>query len=110
MGDVYPPLWVLLSTPPQEILLPSSLSACRLRLEQLTAYSMAMQIPSLLGPVPLARHVVGLISTPALLAGYSLFRLVARRWRRGPPLPPGPPGEFLLGHYRVVPLDAAFVK
>ena len=23
-------------------------------------------------------------------------------------LPPGPPREFLLGHYRVVPVDAAF--
>ncbi|KAH8880599.1 cytochrome P450 [Thozetella sp. PMI_491] len=28
--------------------------------------------------------------------------------RRRAPLPPGPPSEFLLGHYRVVPLDASF--
>lgn len=31
--------------------------------------------------------------------------------RRGmPPLPPGPPPEPLLGHYRIVPQDAAFKR
>ncbi|KAK4173810.1 cytochrome P450 [Triangularia setosa] len=32
------------------------------------------------------------------------------RAKTRPLLPPGPPGEFLLGHYRVVPEDAAFKK
>ncbi|KAK4202012.1 cytochrome P450 [Triangularia verruculosa] len=32
------------------------------------------------------------------------------RARTRPPLPPGPPGEVLLGHYRLVPEDAAFKK
>ncbi|KAK3996610.1 cytochrome P450 1A2 [Cladorrhinum sp. PSN332] len=54
------------------------------------------------------RGVVGLIVTVfGLFACYTL-RLLQRR--KTPPLPPGPPGEFLLGHYRTVPVDAAFKK
>jgi hypothetical protein len=40
-----------------------------------------------------------------LLAAYRTLR---GRKRGNPPLPPGPPPEPLLGHYRSVPEDAAF--
>ena len=51
----------------------------------------------------------GVFSILALALVLSLF-LVFRpfSWRIRTPLPPGPPGEFILGHYRVVPVDAAF--
>lgn len=37
---------------------------------------------------------------------YSSIVPLSRRPRL--PHPPGPPGEFLLGHYRTVPVDGAF--
>jgi hypothetical protein len=40
------------------------------------------------------------------LAAYRTLCLV--REKRIRPLPPGPPAEFLLGHCRAVPEDAAF--
>ncbi|TWU75198.1 hypothetical protein ED733_004920 [Metarhizium rileyi] len=44
--------------------------------------------------------------TIAVLVGSQLFRLLVLRRRRGHlPLPPGPPGELLLGHLRVIPTD-----
>lgn len=65
----------------------------------------------LLRPVSPESVVLGLIGAAAVVAGYCLFRLYAvLNRRRGAPLPPGPPGEPLLGHYRVVPTDAAFKK
>ncbi|KAK0666427.1 putative cytochrome P450 E-class, group I [Cercophora samala] len=46
-----------------------------------------------------------------LILGISTYQtLQLLRARTRPPLPPGPPGEFLLGHYRIVPEDAAFKK
>lgn len=47
----------------------------------------------------------GTVALVLLLAVYLLARVLKRRKY---PLPPGPPGDFLLGHYRKVPLDAAF--
>lgn len=47
-------------------------------------------------------------SVLALLSGafaLALRRLIARGRRHGLPLPPGPPGEPLIGHLRVVPTD-----
>jgi hypothetical protein len=41
-----------------------------------------------------------------IIAAYTTISLVKKRGRLR--LPPGPPSEPLLGHYRVVPLDAAF--
>lgn len=41
-----------------------------------------------------------------LSAAYRILCQVRDRGR--PPLPPSPPPEFLLGHYRTVPEDAAF--
>ncbi|KAK4031782.1 hypothetical protein C8A01DRAFT_21053 [Parachaetomium inaequale] len=38
------------------------------------------------------------------------YRLLLARKRDIAPLPPGPPSEPLLGHYRVVPEDAAFKR
>lgn len=64
----------------------------------------------LLRPVSPESVVLGIIGAAAVVAGYCLFRLYAVLNRRGAPLPPGPPGEPLLGHYRVVPTDAAFKK
>ena len=57
--------------------------------------------------------VFGLLGAAAVLVGYLLFAVVVsplRGRKRPAPLPPGPPGETLLGHYRVVPADAAFKK
>ncbi|KAK3325975.1 putative O-methylsterigmatocystin oxidoreductase [Apodospora peruviana] len=42
------------------------------------------------------------------LTGYHVYGVISRKTRLA--LPPGPPAEFLLGHYRVVPEDAAFKK
>ena len=40
------------------------------------------------------------------LVGYFVFQRLFRGAKL--PLPPGPPSEFVLGHYRVVPEDASF--
>ncbi|KAK4646069.1 hypothetical protein QC761_0038990 [Podospora bellae-mahoneyi] len=46
-----------------------------------------------------------------LLLGISTYQVVHfLQARNRPPLPTSPPGEFLLGHYRLVPEDAAFKK
>lgn len=46
-----------------------------------------------------------------ILLGISTYQVVHfLRARNRPPLPTSPPGEFLLGHYRLVPEDAAFKK
>ncbi|KAH6626478.1 cytochrome P450 [Chaetomium sp. MPI-SDFR-AT-0129] len=45
------------------------------------------------------------------LAAIVLFSVYRALWSRNagnPPLPPGPPSEPLVGHYRIVPQDAAF--
>ncbi|KAK5656691.1 hypothetical protein OQA88_4237 [Cercophora sp. LCS_1] len=65
---------------------------------------------SILGSVPRTSPIVGLIGTAAAVLGFVVVRLLALWKKRNPRLPPGPPGEFLLGHYRVVPVDAAFKK
>lgn len=41
-----------------------------------------------------------------VLVAYRALCLI--RKKDAPPLPPGPPAEPLLGHYRIVPQDAAF--
>ena len=46
----------------------------------------------------------------SILALYQLFRLLFPDKRTRLPLPPSPPREWLLGHYRSVPMDAAFKK
>ena len=45
------------------------------------------------------------LTVAVFLAAYRMLRMP---WRGKPPLPPGPPPEPILGHYRVVPEDAAF--
>jgi hypothetical protein len=45
------------------------------------------------------------LTVAVFLAAYCVLRA---RKRDIPPLPPGPPSELLLGHYRVVPEDATF--
>jgi hypothetical protein len=48
--------------------------------------------------------ITGVVFTLCCLLEKCLFL-----WRRhGAPLPPGPPAEFLIGHYRIVPTDASF--
>lgn len=50
-----------------------------------------------------------LLSITGVLAVITLYHLITRCFgKRTPPLPPGPPGEFILGHHRTVPVDAAF--
>ncbi|KAJ9144244.1 Cytochrome p450 2c31 [Pleurostoma richardsiae] len=51
--------------------------------------------------------ILGLASAAILVVVYIIPRIFGKRKY---PLPPGPPGEFLLGHYRVVPFVAAFKK
>jgi len=44
-----------------------------------------------------------------VLAVIAIYHLIIRYFgKRNPPFPPGPPGEFLLGHHRTVPVDEAF--
>ncbi|KAK0720138.1 cytochrome P450 [Lasiosphaeris hirsuta] len=52
----------------------------------------------------------GIIGALAVAVLSYLIRRVASSSRTKAPLPPGPPGEFLLGHLRVVPADAVFKK
>jgi hypothetical protein len=51
------------------------------------------------------------ISTQAAIvsiAGLILYLVISKfRGRKSHPFPPGPPGEFLLGHLRVVPFEDA---
>ncbi|KAL1849600.1 hypothetical protein VTK73DRAFT_9847 [Phialemonium thermophilum] len=54
----------------------------------------------------MALWLVALIGLTATALCYVAAGLV--RARRRPPLPPSPPREFLLGHYRTVPIDEAF--
>jgi len=65
-----------------------------------------------LDSTPQESAVFGLLGVAAAVAGYCLFGLVLLRSEKKTPalLPPSPPGEFLLGHYRVVPVDAPFRK
>ncbi|KAK0727740.1 cytochrome P450 [Lasiosphaeria miniovina] len=51
-----------------------------------------------------------LVLVAVALSAYYATRLSHIRKRWAAPLPPGPPGEFLLGHYRLVPAEAAFKK
>lgn len=44
----------------------------------------------------------------AAIVLFGVYRALWSRNRGNPPLPPGPPSEPLLGHYRIVPQDAAF--
>ncbi len=44
------------------------------------------------------------------LTGVTAYRMIRTPQRSKPPLPPGPTPEPLLGHYRVVPEDAAFKR
>lgn len=54
--------------------------------------------------------------SPTVILGLAIVILLAvlrtarARVRGRPPLPPGPPPEPILGHYRVVPQDAAFKR
>lgn len=41
----------------------------------------------------------------SVLVGYQLLKLLSKRGRGHLPLPPGPPGEPILGHLRVIPTD-----
>jgi len=42
------------------------------------------------------------------IAGLILYVVISKiRGRKSHPYPPGPPGEFLLGHLRVVPFEDA---
>ena len=41
---------------------------------------------------------------------FAAYHALWARKRGMPPLPPGPPPEPLLGHYRIVPQDAAFKR
>lgn len=52
------------------------------------------------------RPTFAILALFACIYGYLAYKKIVKRNRS--PLPPGPPGEFLLGHYRVVPVDAAF--
>ncbi|KAK1778024.1 cytochrome P450 [Copromyces sp. CBS 386.78] len=50
-----------------------------------------------------------------LFIAYSAYKNLSEAYRRGDPwrkfpLPPSPPGDFLLGHYRHVPEDESFRK
>jgi hypothetical protein len=63
-------------------------------------------------PVSLISSVPNL----ALVLGVGVLALAcwtvvskARKAKR-PPLPPGPPSEFILGHMRVVPFDSVFLQ
>lgn len=61
------------------------------------------------------RDVLYLPTTAAIIGLIAVIFLAAYRTFRGPKrgnplLPPGPPPEPLLGHYRIVPEDAAFKK
>ncbi|KAK3685203.1 cytochrome P450 [Podospora appendiculata] len=57
------------------------------------------------GPSSLVLAIIGAIL--AALVSKIVYREIFRG-RRRIRLPPGPPGEFLLGHYRTVPVDGAF--
>ena len=50
----------------------------------------------------------GTVSAVALLLAlcYALYTRLYNKRKK--PLPPGPKGEFLLGHYRIVPFEAPF--
>ena len=66
-----------------------------------------MQIIYFEGSALSSNTFVGLVVLAVVaLAYYRAYRGISTRKRL--PLPPGPPSEFLLGHYRVVPEDAAF--
>ena len=69
-----------------------------------------MHIQGLQGRVHPGSVAYPLACAVAAVAGYCLFRLLVLARRRSVPLPPGPPGEFLLGHYRAVPDDAPFKR
>ena len=50
-----------------------------------------------------------------LFIAYSAYKNLSEAYRRGDPnrkapLPPSPPGDFLLGHYRHVPENESFRK
>ncbi|KAK3328214.1 cytochrome P450 [Cercophora scortea] len=57
------------------------------------------------GPSSLVLAIIGAIL--AALVSKIVFREILRG-RKQIRLPPGPPGEFLLGHYRTAPKDGAF--
>lgn len=56
-----------------------------------------------LGLPPLT--LIGLVGTLLFAAVYVVPRVFGKRKYN---LPPGPPGEFLLGHYRKIPFEAPF--
>lgn len=53
-------------------------------------------------PLLACQALVGLVLSCIAI----IFKRYCRKFKF--PLPPGPPLEFLLGHYRIVPEDAAF--
>ena len=48
---------------------------------------------------------LGVVGALLLIVVYIIPRILGEQKY---PLPPGPPGEFLLGHYRKIPVDAVF--
>ncbi|KAK0618977.1 cytochrome P450 [Immersiella caudata] len=71
-----------------------------------------MAKPGFLDSTPRDSAVFGLLGLALAVAGYCLVGLVVLfgKKKTPAPLPPSPPGEFLLGHYRVVPVDAPFKR
>ncbi|KAK0652564.1 cytochrome P450 [Cercophora newfieldiana] len=65
-----------------------------------------------LDSTPRDSAVFGYAGVAAAVAGYCLLTLALlfSKKKTPAPLPPSPPGEFLLGHYRAVPIDAPFKR
>ncbi len=78
--------------------------------EKIGSHLQTMQIPAGTKPTWPESDLFALIGVFAIV-GCVITRLFTKAARaRRYPLPPGPPGELLLGHYRVVPDDAPFLK
>ncbi|KAL8377650.1 hypothetical protein RB595_008373 [Gaeumannomyces hyphopodioides] len=69
--------------------------------------TLALVVSFSVGLLGLAMVLAKLLPEPLRPASLSQDR---RRRAKRLPLPPGPPGEFLLGHSRVVPFEAPFKK